>query len=187
MKNKFKKRNSLIILYFLLLSCSFSCNSAGESKDGINQFKTIFKLSNTEIKVVNFEKVLQDPSYITPVNLYFKVEMSPKSFSKFIVDNSLINKKNTDVLILKKELFNLEFDNFFNMKGVNKFQSETFETQENSFKWWNKSKKNDIVFASSIYLTQYNIKLVRLNEKKNGKLCCFYSNGFAYIMIESWG
>lgn len=141
------------------------------------------------LKDLKFKKILFDPSYNQPYNLYVSFKIDEGITDKQIIaDLGLDKVKNTDTSELKRKTLNEEYKIFFFMQSLNCRRNSSLLQKEREIDWWKPMASNatKATFACFFYDDLKNCKPVSFDERHNGRVaCCRYKDRF-YILIESW-
>lgn len=158
-----------------------------EREVGTAKFKQIFIVKQINYKVLHFNECLQDPSFKTPFNLYFKIKMSSDDFQKFINSNQLKKKDEVDLSKLESQSIMDMAKSFFSMNSVNSVRNDVFAENEKNMNWWQPFDSGNDVYAYLLLFDYMNIKLVDFVSKRNGRIACIFIENSVYILVECWG
>lgn len=172
-------RKSIIILCFWFL---FSmCN---DSKHEVITY--LEALKNYDFKDVSIRKVVVDPSYNFPYNVYIKLSLDENFHKQLLDDLGLIRETEADSIMIKS-LTNIdEYQLYFKMTSINKNRSSSFEEIEKKISWWPQAFYGP-TYAGS-YLDSGDKRMpVSVRQKRNGRIVATTSGTTIYFLLECWG
>jgi hypothetical protein len=170
--------NFIVFAACLFFGCSNPKEEAEVYVKDINKYS---------IQDVSYKKILVDPSFNYPYNVYIKVSMDSSSLLKLIKDLGLVKSFADDSSSLKRYMPRDEYDLFFKMSSINKRRNSFIKKAEDNMSWWPFNSINSgTVYASAYKDTMKVKKVVPFNEKFNGRLALTTYKSDIYILIECW-
>jgi hypothetical protein len=172
------RTNFIVFTACLFFGCS---NSKEEAEIYVKEF------SKYSIQNVSYKKILVDPSFNYPYNVYIKASMDSSSLLKLIKDLGLVKSFADDSSSLKRYMPLDEYDLFFKMSSINKRRNSFIKNAEDGMSWWPFNGINfSTVYASAYKDTAGVRKVVSFNENFNGRLALVSYKSDVYILIECW-
>lgn len=171
------------INFIVLAACLFfGCNNSKEQAEVY-----VNKLNKYPIQDVSYKKILRDPSYNYPYNVYIKFSMDSSYILKLIKDLELVKSFAEDSSDFKRYMPRDEYDLFFTMSSINNSRSSLGKETEDEMSWWSfKEISSGTVYASA-YKDSIGVKkVVPFNENFNGRLALTSYKSDIYILIECW-
>lgn len=182
--NQLKKPSVVRILLLIALIVNFtSCNDGSE-----NEMLTYLSvLKKYDFRNVSIRKVLVDPSYNFPYNVYIKLSLNESYHKQLIKDLGLITKDEAKDTASMKIRMNIdEYQLYFKMSSINKSRNSSLQEDEEDIGWWPRSFEGP-VYAGSYLDIGNERRPVLLNQKRNGRIAASIKGSTIYFLIECWG
>jgi hypothetical protein len=175
-KGGYRLITSIILL--LLLSCLREENIA---------YTYLPILKKIPVKIVHEKKILIDPSYNYPYNLYLELLIDTLHRKELISQMFLKTEYEVDTIELKKNTNLDEFRYYFEMKSVNINRISGYEAIEKKIRWWPQNIFTNPIYSNSFLDTPGVKKIVPYNHSKNGRIAMAIDGMKVFILIECWG
>jgi len=145
-------------------------------------------INDKKVSDLKFKKILSDPSYDQPYNIYISYEINEDvTNEKIIKDLGLNNIANSDIVELRRNTWKEEYDIFFSMQSLNSRRNTSLLSKEREISWWRPTIQSKIVNAYFFFDDLKSSKPVGFDKRHNGRIVISRNDGRLYILIESWG